>query len=692
MARNDFVDSLFGGIARGLQIGTGIRSNRRRMEQQDRSLDLTERGVETSEGTLDLNLQKLQQARDFQESIKKLINGGGAGNIPSIPALTNFDNQPQIQVPAPQAPVPAPVPVPVPAPTQDDNLFLGEPDRGISPGILQQLNDSELRDQAASKKLRDRAASQSTAPTPAPAVPQVTPLPAPEGIIEEDVGPLPFRTSGSTFEIRQRSVNDLKTKLESILASPDTAKTVSFIVQGGGSVSVPVGKKPDANQLFTILNRRVRKGFPEITNAELAQHLQDSPLRDSDAGKAFFNRTFNADTTKGMRAATQAFRQQNKRLPNRTERNQLLRSVVNNQVDAYGGFVSKRHETLFQESTVTGFNVSETVQQQLLKLGVESPEQLREMLAQDKAGTEALLNNAITNATNLSTNATFKVAEDGTLNGIMQVRDKKGEISFDTFEIKPGTSFRKTLTTRQSPKSKLLDKNVVTSGVQVRTARDIKSLINDIAAQIRNIPDNQLDASLGIAGGFNKFSNTLLDQLKGFASSSFAPGAQGVNQIIAAFQASDAFQNTVGGKGQQAQNFLTQYTTLLLKSASLIGLGEGRAISDKDLDLVKNTISNSGATNFKQSLSALNNEANRVDDFNISIIENPEKSISRQAPNPDPFTGAITTPGRPFTVPDFLGGGSQPSPAPAPAPATPQATDPEAAKARALQLLDEEGF
>jgi hypothetical protein len=83
-------------------------------------------------------------------------------------------------------------------------------------------------------------------------------------------------------------------------------------------------------------------------------------------------------------------------------------------------------------------------------------------------------------------------------------------------------------------------------------------------------------------------------------------------------------------------------------------LGEARAISNEDLALVKDTINKSGATSLKASISALNSEANRVDAFNSNIVQSPEQVFQSQAPNPDPFTGEVTAPGKPFTTPNFL--------------------------------------
>ena len=80
------IDSLFRGIAQGLQLGQQIKGQRSQRELQERGLGLQERGLEVREGQLTLDEQKALEAQQFRDQFFKAISGLGGQGLPSLGA------------------------------------------------------------------------------------------------------------------------------------------------------------------------------------------------------------------------------------------------------------------------------------------------------------------------------------------------------------------------------------------------------------------------------------------------------------------------------------------------------------------------------------------------------------------------------------------------------------------------------
>ncbi|KKL11729.1 hypothetical protein LCGC14_2542860, partial [marine sediment metagenome] len=470
-------------------------------------------------------------------------------------------------------------------------------------------------------------------------------------------------------QARLSSIADFVQQLDESLANPTSPTTVTSNFGTAGSITKVLGKSATPDQHFSHFIQQMKESFPTATPADLAGFLRNSTLRDVPTAQKFFDRNFNSAVNREFRF----LKTQSKGTLTTTKKNQLKANAINNTVQDFKGFVSTRHEKQFQEAAVDKLNISTAIETELLRQGITS-ESLRQIVETDPTKAAAVIDAALVATNNLqSSNTTFRTTTDGRVFATTHQRDREGTETFDTTELfkDKGLDFTPRRIITQSAQAKANVKAVGRATETIQAVDEIHSTINALAKLTRNedgspISEEELNASLGFAGGFNRFTTTLFDQLRGLADSSTLPGAAGVGQIVGKFRKSEFFKTTIADRGEQMQRFAVGYITLILKSAKFIGLGEARAISDKDFDRVQAAISASGSTTLRATLSFLNEQANIARKDAVGVRTDPDKAFGPRGPNPDPFgPKAVDPQQRSFLTPNFFGaeastGGEEP--------------------------------
>ncbi|HDZ26668.1 MAG TPA: hypothetical protein ENH65_09210 [Candidatus Aminicenantes bacterium] len=397
------INSLFQGIAQGLQLGQQIKGRRSQRELQERGLGLQERGLEIREGQLTLDEQKALEAQQFRDQFFKAISGLGGQGLPSLgaapaptqqlpqqqpgilgplvpiqPATLGAVTTPSIQPRVPSQIQERPSAPPISEITDVPTTGFVEPPLQTGPPLIRGGPEQVPFDTTTfGREVPQPIQSTIVTPTVVPPPPQVK-------------GPQPVEPDVRGQQLA--SIQDFISQLDVVRI--DSPTTVTLTIPGGGSISRTVGKNATLGQKFIRFNNEVSKAFPRITAADKARLLANSPMRNSKEAKALFDREFNKAVNQGLRIKEGIFRQDNRKRPTTAERNALLAESVNNEVDRFNGFVSKRHEKLFQEGDVDAFELSEAVQAELQQT-FRSPEEFAQGMRDDPKGTAAVVGSAI---------------------------------------------------------------------------------------------------------------------------------------------------------------------------------------------------------------------------------------------------------------------------------------------------------
>ncbi len=364
------IDSLFRGIAQGLQLGQQIKSRRRGRELQERGLDLTEQGIGIREDELGLKTRKASEAEEFRDQFMQLLlpqlggtQGGVSGQLPELNAPAALFGPPQEAAPTqitPEAPT---------APAIQESTVL-PPGGSLAP----LTTDTSLTQPLVPTGPVDQASQTFAQPTE-----QAQPAPT---------APLPEQANDQE---RLASITSFVQQLEQSLAEPGSPSTVTLSVPGGGSISKTLGKSATPDQHFSHFIQQMKKSFPTATPADLSGFLQNSTLRDTDAAQKFFDRSFNSAVNREFRFL---LGQETGVVP-AAKRNELQSKAVAETVKNFNGHVSKRHEKQFQpESEIEAFELSEAVQAEL-NLVFPTPADFAKAMRDDPRGTAILLETAI---------------------------------------------------------------------------------------------------------------------------------------------------------------------------------------------------------------------------------------------------------------------------------------------------------
>jgi len=399
------INSLFQGIAQGLQLNQQIQQQKRARELKEKGFALQERGLELREGQLTLDEQKALEAQEFRDKFfQQLVPQLGGQALPSLGTAPTPAQQPVIQPPQPFNP-------------------LGGP---VQPATLGTVTTPPVQPRIPSIVSERPSAPDISEITTVPQEGfQPAPRPAERPTIQPGPGQIPFDTQTFGLEVPQpiqptivtptvipprpqarepqpvepdvrgqqlASIQDFISQLNVVRI--DSSTIVTLTVPGGGSISKTIGKNATLDQKFIHFNNEVSKAFPSINAADKARLLANSPMRNSKEARAFFDREFNKEVNQGLKIKRDNFRLDNKRKPTTAENNALLAESINNEVNRFNGFVSKRHEKMFQEADVETFELSDEIQAELQQT-FRSPAEFAQAMKDDSKGTAAVLEKAI---------------------------------------------------------------------------------------------------------------------------------------------------------------------------------------------------------------------------------------------------------------------------------------------------------
>jgi len=626
----NFLDSLLGGLAQGFQLSQQFKGDKQKSELDERKLSIQEQ-------KLDLQQQQFDLDQEATKKFQRLFGGGGQA-LNRLPAL----NAPSPIVSAPSTLTPTQL-------TPSATTAVAPTLPGIAEFPTELPTGGRVAPALPTAPIVQPGPSEIPFPTDTFAQPTQAP-PAPEVLAPEQ----PAEDQARTFII------DFAQQLQRSMANPKEPTTVTANFGGAGSVTKIFDKNATPNQHFMHFVEQVKKNFPTATPADLAEFLRGNTLRDVPAAKLFFEREFNSAVNREFR-----FLKAQSEGPLTTRKtNELKGNAINETVKNFSGYVSSRHEKQFQEATLDNFDPSSAIELEFIRAGILDRNQLFQLVQDDPTKATAVIDAASIATNNLqSSETTFKTTTDGRVFATSHTRDREGREKFDITEVFKGKKLDFT-PKRIVAQSAIELANRAAVGKATETIQgidEIHSTINALAKLTRNkdgtpMSDEQLNASLGFAGGFNRFTVTLFDQLRGLADSSTLPGAAGIGQMIGQFRKSTFFNKTIAERGEQMQRFAIGYITLILKTAKMIGLGEARAISDKDFDRVQSAISASGSTTLRATLSFLNKQANTTRKNAVGVRQNPDRAFAPRDPNPDPFgPDAVDPQERSFLTPNFFG-------------------------------------
>ena len=376
--------------------------------------------------------------------------------------------------------------------------------------------------------------------------------------------------------------------------------------------------------------RRVDGTKGPIDPARLSRMLANSSLSEVKEIKSFLDSKYNQAVNKRIRKLRGG------KLLNATQERQNLRQAVGETSEEFDRGPTTKFADVgdVRPSTATGFGTG--VSERLALSGFSDKESFEAGILNDPANTIKALQEAIDIEGTI-----LKVTEDGKLIALIpKGRDEDGNISFEEVDNISDKIFQRLI---PSPLDAQVDR-LLQKPLEGRLALDgLTAAVDTIKAAFDRLPAGNKEGAFGAPGGFAIFANNFIDGIKGFIKNNTIPK----NITFEGFSSDANIQKHLGPNiGQQAQEIRTSYAFLILKVASVSGIGEGRALSDKDLEFARGMMSSAGVRSFQASLNQVVRYRNTQDSALLAQIKfiRSRKIFEERPPKALPFPGITESP------------------------------------------------